>query len=268
MKKLLPLLLLIASQLQGQTDTSKIKVYLLGTFHYGATSDANKTSFKDLYSPKRQKELEEIATSIVKAGTSKIFVEFPYYLPKELDTLGMTYFKNPNADTVKFRNEIFQIAFRTAKLNEAIKVVPVDRQEELPMLKLEEFDAQNIENAPFFKGKYNITKTEKQKKLSESTLQEYYVQLNSHYNRKNHLADYLHWALASTDKSNYAGTDFTVSWYNRNLIMFTNILRNIDPAKDKAIVVLLGASHTATIRPFFIDHDKFELIELGNLFKY
>ncbi len=254
--------------MQGQNDTSKIKVYLLGTFHYGSTSDANKTPFKDLYSPKRQKELAEIAASIVKAGTSKIFVEFPYYLPNELDTMRMMYLKNFSSDTAQFRNEIFQIAFRAAKLNDAIKVVPVDRQENLPMLKLEEFDAQGIENAPFFKGKYNITKTEKQKKLSESTLQEYYVQLNSHYNRKNSMADFLHWALASTDKSNFAGTDFTTHWYNRNLIMFTNILRNIDPAKDKAIVVLLGSSHTATIRPFFIDHDKFEVVELGQLFKF
>jgi hypothetical protein len=252
--------------LLGQSDTSKIKVYLLGTFHFGNTNDANKTPFKDLYSAKRQTELNEIATSIIKAKTTKIFVEFPYFAPKELDSLGRMYSQNPNQDTALFRGEIFQVAFRTAKMNNTIKVVPVDRQMELPMHKLEEFDALYTDSIPFFSKPYKITKVEKQKKLSESTLQEYYMQLNTPFARKNHLADFLHWALASTHKSNFAGTEFTLSWYERNLKIFTNILRNIDPDKDKTIVVLLGASHTATIRPFFIDHDRFEVIELTDLF--
>jgi hypothetical protein len=76
------------------------------------------------------------------------------------------------------------------------------------------------------------------------------------------VADYI-----KKQSKNFAGTDFKVSWYERNLKIFTNILRNIDPDKDKAIVVLLGSSHTATIRPFFIDHDRFEVIEVEELFK-
>jgi Family of unknown function (DUF5694) len=272
MKKMKKINLLLFSfclmaQLCAQNDTSKIKVYLLGTFHFGATSDANKTSFKDLYSVKRQTELNEIVNSFIKAKTSKIFVEFPYYAQKELDSLGKMYIQDPNKDTVAFRNEIFQVAFRAAKISPAIKVVAVDRQLELPMYKLEEFDAFADSNstAPFFNKPYRVGK--KQKKLSEITLQEHFLQINSHISRKAHLSDFLHFALASTQNSNFAGTEFTVSWYERNLKIFTNILRNIDPDKDKAIVVLLGSSHTATVRSFFVDHDRFEIVELEDLFK-
>ena len=42
----------------GQTKNSKIKVILMGTFHFGATSDRNLITFKDLFIDKRQKELD------------------------------------------------------------------------------------------------------------------------------------------------------------------------------------------------------------------
>jgi hypothetical protein len=268
MKKttLLLLVLLAKMPLFAQSDTSKIKVYLMGTFHFGATSDANKTTFNDLYSAKRQGELTEMATSIVKAKTSKIFVEFPYYAQKDLDSLGKMYVENPNSDTTKFRNEIFQLGFRAAKMSN-IKVVAVDRQMELPMYKLEEFDAFGGDSlyAPFFKKPYKITQN--RIKLSQSTLQEFYISMNSPQARKANLSDFLHYALAATHESNFAGTEFSLSWYERNLKIFTNILRNIDPEKDKSIVVLLGSSHTAAIRQFFVDHDRFEIVEMADLFK-
>ena len=264
---ILLLALLLKMPLFGQSDTSKIKVYLMGTFHFGATSDANKTAFKDLYSAKRQKELDEMATSIVKSNTSKIFVEFPYYAQKELDSLGKMYVENPNQDTAKFRGEAFQIAFRAAKMNKGIKVVAADRQMELPMYKLEEFDAFGGDSlyAPFFKKPYKIAQN--RIKLSQSTLQEFYINMNSPQARKANLSDFLHYALASTHESNFLGTEFTLSWYERNLKIFTNILRNIDPDKDKSIVVLFGSSHTAAIRQFFVDHDRFEIVEMADLFK-
>jgi hypothetical protein len=269
MKKstLLLLVLLLKFPLFGQSDTSKIKVYLMGTFHFGATSDANKTTFSDLYSAKRQGELTEMATSIVKAKTTKIFVEFPYYAQKDLDSMGKMYMENPTKDTVELRREMFQIGFRAAKMNPNIKVVAADRQMELPMYKLEEFDAFGGDSlyAPFFKKPYKIKQN--RIKLSQSTLQEFYINMNSPQARKANLSDFLHYALACTHESNFTGTEFTLSWYDRNLKIFTNILRNIDPDKDKAIVVLFGASHTAAIRQFFVDHDRFEIVEMADLFK-
>jgi hypothetical protein len=57
----------------GQTENPKVKVILLGTFHYGATSDRGKTSFPDLFSVKRQSELESMAKNLARFGVNKFF---------------------------------------------------------------------------------------------------------------------------------------------------------------------------------------------------
>ena len=252
----------------AQGETSKIKVYLLGTFHFGKTSDARQTPFPDLYSTQRQKELDQIAAAIIRAGVSKLFVERSYTLQTAMDSLGNLYAQNALTDSLEKRNEVHQVAYRTKRIKPAIQVVATDRRMELPSKELDEYEEMNPDSdfgGKFFKEPYALRK--KQKKLSESTLPEFYIQMNNAFNRKVSQSDYLHYALSYGDKSNFVGTKFTTSWYERNLTIFTNILRNIDPQTDKSILVLFGASHTAVLRQFFENHDRFEIVELTELFK-
>lgn len=252
----------------GQDSPAKIKVYLLGTFHFGATSDPNKTAFPDLYSPKRQNELEQIAGSISAANVSKIFVEYNYTQQQRLDSLGRLFVANQLKDSARARNEIYQLAYRCVRKNPVIQVVATDRQSDLPVSMLEDFENTHPDNTyvtAFFREPYLFRK--QQKKLKELTLQEYYRQINSEYNRQLSQSDFLHYALMYTEKSDFTGVDFTVSWYNRNLRIFTNILHHLDPATDKAIVVLYGSSHTAVLRQFFENHARFEIVELDPLLK-
>ena len=64
MIKRIILFLLISVTSFAQTKNEKIKIILMGTFHYGATGDRNSTNFKDLFSEKRQKELEILLNPI------------------------------------------------------------------------------------------------------------------------------------------------------------------------------------------------------------
>ena len=79
--------------------------------------------------------------------------------------------------------------------------------------------------------------------------------------------DYLHYALSSGKDNEYVGEKFTSVWYDRNLKIFTNILRQIDIKKDKTIVILFGAGHTAVLRQFFENHPLFEIVELDKVLK-
>ncbi|MDJ1483084.1 DUF5694 domain-containing protein [Cytophagaceae bacterium YF14B1] len=251
----------------AQTNTDKIKVYLLGTFHFGKTSDKHSTSFPDLNSPKRQKELDQIADAINRAGVSKIFVERSYFLQTALDSLGELYINNKPMDSLEKRNEIYQVAYRAKRKNRAIQVVATDRKMELPYDDLDEYESMNPDSkfgGAFFKESYIVK--QKRLKLNESTLQEYYLSINSEASRKSSQADFLHYALSYGDKSDFTGTKFTTSWYERNLIIFTNILRHLDPKTDASIVVLYGSSHTAVLRQFFENHDRFQIVELEKLF--
>jgi len=265
MKKIL-LLLLATSDAFSQTQNKKVKVILLGTFHFGATSDRNSTKFEDLFSEKRQNELALIAQKLKDFGTDKIFVENETNNQKELDQQLALYQSKQIKDEKILKDEIVQIAFRTSVLNNA-KVVSVDYKQELPYDRINEYEKiheKDVNPYSFFDVEYPFK--EKRKKLVDTPLAEYYVQLNNTYSRQASLYDYLHYALAYGIGDDYTGENFTAVYYDRNLKIFTNILRNIDLKTDKTVVVLFGASHTAFLRQFFENHPYFEIVELETVF--
>ncbi len=245
-----------------------IKVYLLGTFHYGATSDKNSTKFDDLFSEKRQHELDEIAKAIVQHKVDKIFIEWSWDKQAKLDSAFNKYKSGQTTDTVELRDEIIQIAFRAAKMDNNIQLITADFKQELPYDAMNEYEKIHAKDStasyPFFDIEYPFTK--KTKKLNEMTLPDYYIQLNSVYKRQQNQFDYTHYSLSYGKDSDFVGAEFTASWYDRNIKIFTNILRNINMKHDKTILVLFGASHTNTIRSFFELHPLFKIEEIDELF--
>jgi Family of unknown function (DUF5694) len=270
MKKTITLALLftLSATTFGQINQPKIKVILLGTFHFGETPDRNKTAFPDLFSPKRQAELDTIANKLQKTGVNKFFLEGSVKGQKKIDDWYALYSQKKMTDTVILRNEILQVAFRTAVLNNA-KLVAADSPQELPYDKMNAYEKKHEKDTvnfyPFFDVEYPF-KT-KQKGLSQSTMSEYYIYLNSLYKRQALMYDYLHYALGYGIGTEYVGEEFALSWYDRNLKIFTNILRNVDVKNDKVAVVLFGASHTAVLRQFFEYHPYFEVVEVEDVLR-
>ena len=98
-------------------------------------------------------------------------------------------------------------------------------------------------------------------------MSEYFIGMNDKYYRQKMLFDYIHYGLSYGIGNNYTGVEFATSYYDRNLKIFTNILRNIDLKTDNTVVVLFGASHTAVMRQFFENHPYFEIVELETSLK-
>ena len=267
LKFIFSFILLVSLSSFGQTTTEKIKVVLLGTFHFGETSDRNKTTFSDLFSDKRQKELDSISVALNKIGTNKIFVEVATTRQNKLDSLYKLYKANLLKTEEQLKGELMQIAFRTA-ITKNIPLVAADFNQELPYDKMAEYHAKHKNDSfpyPFFEIPYPFKV--KRKPLKDCSLLDYYIQMNSEYSRKIIMYDYLHYALSYGVGNDYLGENLTSVWYDRNLKIFTNILRQIDIKKDKTIVVLFGAAHTAVLRQFFENHPMFEIVELENVFK-
>jgi hypothetical protein len=266
MKKII-LLLLITSFTFAQTQNKKVKIVLLGTFHFGATTDRNSTKFEDVFSEKRQAELDSVAKKIAKNGIDKIFIEDVVSNQKKQDELYKKYLKNEIIDQKILKNEIVQVAFRTAKLTNA-KLVCADFEQELPYDKIEAWEKKHKdEKYPYSFFEIDYPFKEKRKKLSESTMTEYYIGLNNKYHRQLLLFDYIHYGLSYGTNDDYTGVKFATSYYDRNLKIFTNILRNIDLKTDTTVVALFGASHTAIMRQFFENHPYFEIVELETILK-
>lgn len=249
----------------------KIKVVLLGTFHYGQTSDKGKTPFPDLFSAKRQQELEQMVNDLSKLSPTQIFVEAVPEKQRQLDSLYALYKAKKLTDTTILRNEIEQLGFRLANARQLPTPLAVDFKQELPYDAMTKFEKasdadSNFKSPPFFETPYPFTDKSQKLSLPSMSLPAYYVKLNSLYHIKANQYDYLHYAMSYGKGADYTGAAFTTSWYNRNLKIYTNILRALKPT-DQCIVIIFGSSHTNTMRQFFEYHPAFEIVELDQVIK-
>ena len=265
---LIILLTLFTTVLFGQPKTEKIKVILLGTFHFGATGDKNSTKFPDLLSTKRQLELDTISNALNNYGIDKFFLETEVSKQKWQDSLFALYKTNKLTTKEDLSDERVQIAFRTA-VKKNTPMIAADFKLNLPYDKINEYEQKHKNDTvniyPFFDLPYPFT--EKRKGLKDLTLSNYYIQLNNKYSRQANMYDYLHYGLWYGEGADYTGENVTAVHYDRNLKIFTNILRQINPKTDKTIVVLFGSSHTTMLRQFFESHPMFEIVELENVLK-
>ena len=272
----------VSAQEKVKIPDKKIQIVLLGTFHFGATNDKNKTSFDDEFSPKRQAEIDDVVERLARYNPDKIFVEQE---PSEQEKWNKIFadYKNgiePTGNNLK--NEIFQIGVKLAKkTNNPRGVICVDYQ--MPTnfdeaLKNAKDDVernyirqvQAISDAPepknsnekFFFLPFKTSKDFKERKLAETSLPDYYLWMNSpeyiarnHYNNDNYLA------LAFGENENYIGAEYVNLWYNRNLKILTNVLRNAS-LEDNRYLLIIGSAHVKVLKDFFRDHPYFEIVEV------
>ncbi|GAB3940879.1 hypothetical protein GCM10028805_03370 [Spirosoma harenae] len=263
--------LLITSAIYAQ-PTPKIKILLLGTFHFGETVDRGKTDFPDLFSPTRQQEIQQLTSQLARLKPDKIFIENEPDRQAHWDSL-YTKYRQGKLDTTRLSNEIFQIAMRTARKAGLPYVVCVDHQQPLPYAKLDAFEKRaNKDSAALRKiASYKLLSLtypypKKTKKLTGNTLQDFLLYVNSAEYDASNRADYFVYAPASGYDNDYTGVEFITSWYDRNAKIFTNILRAAEPT-DKLHIVLFGSSHMLPLRHYFQMHPFFEVVELADVLK-
>ena len=100
---------------------TKIKVYLVGTFHFNSSpTDVNKGSYTDMTTPTKQRELDELVDKLQKTRADKVFVE---WMPSRQRFVDSTYalYRNgqrPVGSRLANNNEVVQLGYRLAdKLN-------------------------------------------------------------------------------------------------------------------------------------------------------
>ncbi len=239
--------------------TNSKEVLLIGTFHYNNPgADVVKTKSFNILSEKSQSELDEISSSIKNYNPTKIFVEWSYKEQKELDSLYQLYindqyFTNDNFSGFYLKNEIFQLAFRTAKENNLEKVYGIDYtgtnfpfddvMSDVIMNNQSELEAK-IE-----KGISRFTQEFDSKIESGTSLTELTTFLNSAEMRS--FSNYFHndLMLLAGSPNDFTGPLLTAEWYKRNLYMWSLIQKHTEES-DERIMVLVGASHAAMIELF------------------
>lgn len=265
------IILLFVTSVRAQ-PTPKIKILLLGTFHFGETGDRNKVAFDDLFSSKRQQEIQQLTSQLARLRPDKIFVENEPDRQVHWDSVYALY-RQGKLDTTALRNEIFQIALRTARKTNLPRVVCVDHQQPLPYDKLEAFEQRTSKDSVALRkmATYKLLSVpypypKKTKTLAASSLKDYFLYINSAAYDAGNRADYFVYAPSSGYDTDYTGVEFITSWYDRNAKIMTNILRAAEPT-DKFHIVLFGSSHMLPLRHYFQMHPYFEVVELADVLK-
>lgn len=232
-------------------DSQKIKVMVLGTFHFHHAPD-----YYDILSPAKQKELESVLDKLSEFGPTKIALEASYKDSSKFDSLYQQYRKGNHQLT---SNERQQLGFRLADQLDHETVYAIDYKQPWPY---GEVMGWAKENSPDFLKIYDNWKKSinsyQDSLYKNATLTEIFEWLNS--NNHNKRLDEIRIQRSTLGGgSNFVGVKTMSSSYNRNLKIFANLIRYAQ--SGDRILVIYGSGHNYFLREFVQMHPDTKLVE-------
>ena len=241
---------------------------LIGTFHFhNPGADVAQTKSFDILSETAQAELEQITDAIAKYIPDKIFVEWPYDEQAELDEKYQEYLAGKNAAwTSEFyqKNEIFQLAARTAKKLNHSKLYAMDYLDtsfpfDSIMQVIQTHEQQDLlgglmQMKTTFEGKFNALIDR------GATLTEMVDYLNQPELRAMDLGFYTNLLALAGDTNNFIGAYTAAEWYRRNIYMLS-LIQKMTESGEK-VMILGGSSHIAVFEHLLSLNPQWETKEL------
>lgn len=287
-KKILTLVLLFLScSFYGQRSPKKIKIILLGTFHFNQSIDSTSKLQSNLFSEKRQSEISNLVNKLAKQKPDKIFLEFSQKDQVHYDSIYSDYLKGNEPIRLKTKaNEIFQLGMKTAKILNHKNVIGVNYQpEELadstykPKNKVDEaikklymelgtFNDETRTNTKFYDLKYPYTFPKQDSLLQKVTLDKFLLHINSE--KKLQQAEYNEWNyfLSMGTGNEMSSTEYVSTfWYGANLRNFNNIMRQVDYKEDNCYLIIYGTNHIPFLKYLFNSNPYFEVLDLNEVLK-
>jgi hypothetical protein len=269
----------------AQTPKKRIQIVLLGTFHFNQSLDSNSQLHSNLFTPKRQAEVTDIIDRLVGFKPTKILVEQEPDRQPFWDSIYADFKmgKEPATNRLK-ANEITQLGLKTAKALQLKNVLCVDFQPENFGEKnyqpkntsdsLMQAMWQYVNNYPdsiqnhtdLFNLRYPNKRLKQDSLLQKLSLAQYLLTLNTpEYFAYSDYSNFT-WFYSIGKTNEYVGVDWlTDFWYGRNLRIYTNVLRHINPKEDNKLLLIYGSSHIAFLKHLFEMNPLFEVVELDKV---
>lgn len=271
----------------AQTSPKRIKIILLGTFHFNQSLDSNSRLHSNLFTPKRQNEIDILVNKLVKQKPDKIFLEFTEKNQPFYDNVYNEYLKGiePQSTRVK-ANEIVQLGMKTAKKLNHKKVFGINYQpQELSdttykpknnvdkavkdlYAALGNFNDSTRTNASFYDLRYPYKFPKQDSLLQKVTLTDFLLHINSE--KKLQGAEYSEWNyfLSMGTGNDMSSTDYVGTfWYGANLKNFNNLMRQVDYKNDNCYLIIYGTNHIPFLKYLFNLNPYFEVLDLDQVLK-
>lgn len=252
----------------------KHEVLLLGTFHFnypGLDQVKATDRFKvDVLATPRQQQLEKLVQQLSRFNPTLILVEGGR--PEDqlrIDSLYQEYLKGGLRDK---RGELYQIGFRLGKYAGHKKIYTIDA---LPFnIKFSHNDSVIYnkysdyvhKDYPLWDSLYSMFHYEDDSLAFVSTFQQYLLHINSTEELKRSHNQYFRYLRKGSSTEPVGADGFITKWYNRNLRIFSNILRQTGD-KPERILVIFGAGHMPILKHLLSNSMEFKVRELSEYIK-
>lgn len=260
--------LLSGSAVLAQSPQPRIKVYLLGVFHFAQTD-----STYDVLEPHHQQDISKVCEKIKALAPDKIFIErqpdFEY--ESKMDSLYQAF---RGGDPRVRRNEIWQVAFRVARDLGHDSVYSCDHPGQYGFfygqiadyagahgqMDVLEYKAPGTTRPPSdFMNEDSL--------MQQVSLLDYLRWLNA---PEIQAASHAHYVnvypqTGNVNVFNYneeflLGAQLTADWYRRNIMIYTKMINQLDYS-EKAIFLVMGNDHIPIIRHLFESNPYFEVVD-------
>jgi hypothetical protein len=247
-------------------QTQKTEVLLLGTFHFDNPGlDVAKFENANILSPVRQKEVQAVVDRLVAFKPDKIFIESEPRYQQRWDSILQQY--KLGGYTLR-ANETHQLALKAAKALGHNRVYCADyRDAVFPFDSLMKVLAASKQTDMMQYIQKAIQQIEQRfnENLKKHTIAELLVIQNDPADEKLNLGFYLS-LIKAGNLDNHIGAYLAGEWWRRNMVIYGNILKQLD-GSEKKVIVLFGSSHTALLRELMQYNDKFNFASVEALLK-
>jgi hypothetical protein len=226
-------------------------VGILGTFHMENSTDLIHNEMEDIFSKKRQEEIEEVCQKIKSFKPTKLAFEYETIYHEKLNKQYSEYIKG-NFELGK--NEVYQIGFRLAKAFNHTEVYCVDWMGEGVAKRSvgEVTEWLQKSNADLYQEIFGWVEEWKKRELDPNkpyqTILEKYQEINRPEELKENHRMYVNMARIK-EGEDYIGLDWLLWWYQRNLILFSN-LTDLAKTEEDRVLFIVGGGHVEIVSNF------------------
>lgn len=259
---------------QGQEKT---EVMLLGTYHFGNTSDKLKVT-DNILTERKQKELKVLIGKLKKFKPEKIYVENE---PNQQHFWDSIYKSHQENKEIVIKSELYQIGIKLAsllKLKSGVTCVDwhikpantfAEKQYEILFDSMLKYDDSIVANVS---SEQKISEFEKQtmveiRELYEKTPEMKIINAYKIYNSEKHLERMFYGNITSYMEVDEYHTNIFWSQNDmiRNVNIYQNIIQDILKYNPKKVIILYGAGHIKALRNYLEVHPKIKIV---NTIKY
>jgi hypothetical protein len=223
--------------------------------------DIHNMQADDVLSPQRQQEITQLIEVLKRFHPTKIAIE---------DDIGSQRVEREYSDYLagKYtlsRNETNQIGYRLAKELSHKSVYPIDDEAEFPWQRVVNYAKANGRTEKFdaISSGWGTLVKEQGDFLRSHTVLETLEYMNSDSRAAKDMAFYFA-TVPYGDPSDYAGPDLLAAWYQRNIRIYSNIVKLIESPNDR-ILVIYGAGHLGWLRQDTANDASVKLRKLAEL---